>query len=130
MLLSIVLYCIILYYIISYHIILYYIYIIFITLYYIILHYIILILHYITVYHIILTIVLTIMNHHNFDCFRSQQVLKTSGGFHTSLMEPAKAKLAQARQPIPWRHAVEVSERNTEVASGEHTKNDGKIHHF
>jgi hypothetical protein len=55
--------------------------------------------------------------------------LKTSGGFHTSLMEPAKAKLAEARQPIR-RHAVELSERNTEVASGEHTINDGKIHHF
>jgi hypothetical protein len=25
---------------------------------------------------------------------------------------------------------VELSERNTEVASGEHTINDGKIHHF
>lgn len=28
------------------------------------------------------------------------QVLKTSGGFHTSLMEPAKAKLGQALDEV------------------------------
>ena len=42
-----------------------------------------------------------------------EQVLKTSGGFHTSLMEPAKAKLGQALDEVlpkmqpPWPQAID-----------------------